>query len=69
MTEEEREYYRREKEWGQTEIGKAFYRFVSAHGRAWITDCRATATTRSMERDWKTAEEAKKAFLKLLRGW
>lgn len=69
MTEEERDYHRREREWGQTEIGKAFYRFISALGHAWITDCRETATLKSMERDWKASEEAQKAFLKLVRGW
>ena len=59
----------REREWAKTELGKAFLRFESALGTAWVTDCRPTASASSMERDWKKASEARAALLNLIRGW
>ena len=41
-----------------TEIGGQLNKFVSAHGRAWITDQREHASDAAMARDWKMSEDA-----------
>ena len=64
-----RERQRRERDWAQTEIGKLFWRFECALGKAWCTDQRESATTASMKRDWGAAENARADLLKAIRGW
>jgi hypothetical protein len=61
--------YKRERAWGQTEIGKLFFRFEAALGRAWVTDCREFASDAAMKRDWEAANVARRELLKVLRGW
>ncbi|HSR75025.1 MAG TPA: hypothetical protein VLN57_00435 [Xanthobacteraceae bacterium] len=63
------EKYVREREWGQTEIGRLFIRFEAALGRAWNTDCRENASDASMKRDWDASNKARAEFLLALRGW
>lgn len=61
--------YAREREWEKAEIGRLFIRFETALGRAWVTDCRETASYAAMRRDWNAANKARAEFLSALRGW
>ena len=60
---------KRELEWAKTEVGNLFYRFEAALGRAWVTDCRETASDKSMKRDWDAVNVARTDLLKVIRGW
>jgi len=61
--------FEREREWAKTELGMLFYRFDAAIGRAWVTDCRETASDVTMKRDWDAANAARANLLKAIRGW
>ena len=50
-----------------TEIGGQLNKFVSAHGRAWITDQREHASDAAMARDWKMSEDALTALTKAIK--
>lgn len=51
------------REWAKTELGGLFHRYDAAIGRAWVTDCRPTASDATMKRDWEAANKARETFL------
>jgi hypothetical protein len=51
------------KAWGTTRAGRAFQRFESAVGKAWVTDCREGASMAAMERDWAAHDLARQELI------
>ena len=60
---------RAEREWAQTEIGKAFVRFENAHSRYWQNDGNDRISDRRLRELHEAAEAARCKFLILVRGW
>lgn len=55
------------KAWGETRAGKAFQRFESAHGKAWVTDSKENASMSAMQRDWAASGLAREELISAIK--
>lgn len=63
-------YQKAERALGETELGKAFFKFKNAHARAWTLDTEDSCTDRdrkSTKDAWAAATESEKELKALLR--
>ena len=48
---------------GETRAGRAFQRFESAHGKAWVTDSKENASMSAMQKDWTASDLAREELI------
>jgi len=63
------EKVKREREWLNTPLGAAFFKFESAHSRYWQNDANTRISDKRLFELDKAMQDARAEFLKLLRGW
>jgi hypothetical protein len=61
------------REWAQTEIGKLFFTYENAHGKAWRLDTQAgydgyEPSSKRLSEAWSQCYEARRALLKAIGG-
>jgi hypothetical protein len=63
------ELYARDREWAQTELGKAFLRYENLTARAWQVDSNERSSDLAMKEAWAKAGDARKQLMILIRGF
>lgn len=61
------EHQRREREFKETEIGAALWKFERAHEKAWIMDTQGQGSYKRLKEVWQECEAAREKLVSLLR--
>ena len=69
MMDEIFEHQRKDREWRQTELGKAFYRYENLTASAWVADSNEDTAEGRLKKIWAEQKEARDVFMLLLRGF